>query len=384
VRYPRGPHAADAYRRLTYLAAPLKPPPSFEAITYDVPPPPDDEMVYVERPVLAFDDPVFAFAPPPPSPVYLLPPPPPEFIVLPPPPPPIGVFILPVPVFVPVPVWCRHPVYVAAPLNNVIFNNIHNTVVVNTTTNTITVTTRAGQTRTLPASASAAAANRSMPPGQRPAAVAISASLAPSLPPSVAKKATLMQGHGSATQTVLQPAHTQSGQPQIGQPQAGQLPRPDIKTLGKPLPGAQGQALPTVNRKPPISGRQQSALPAPGYPAGRVRDNAPGKPSLAAQARPVPPASNALAIGSQQQRAPQNAQQSMISQQQHQHQIELQHQQPIQQRIQQRQVQIQRPAQIQPPPIQQQHQQQRMPVQRIQHQPPQRSACGGHGQPRCR
>src|SRR5262247_629238 len=38
-RYPQGPHAADAHRRLAFLAAAFEPPPSFAAIAYDLPPP---------------------------------------------------------------------------------------------------------------------------------------------------------------------------------------------------------------------------------------------------------------------------------------------------------------------------------------------------------
>ena len=87
------------------------------AIDYDVPPPPPEEVIYVERPVLAFDDPGFGFAPPPPPPVYFLAPPPPEFVVLEPPPPVYGAYILPVPAFVPVPVYVSSPRYVVAPPN---------------------------------------------------------------------------------------------------------------------------------------------------------------------------------------------------------------------------------------------------------------------------
>ena len=79
-RYPRGPHAADARRRLAILTAPAEPPPSFAMIDYDVPPPPPEEVIYVDRPVLYFSDPDFGFAPPPPPPVYYLPPPPPDFL----------------------------------------------------------------------------------------------------------------------------------------------------------------------------------------------------------------------------------------------------------------------------------------------------------------
>lgn len=134
-RYPRGPHAADARRRLAILTAPLEPPPSFAMIDYDVPPPPPDEIVYVDRPVLMFADPDFDFAPPPPPPVFFLPPPPPDFVVLEPPPEPVGLFILPQPYFVPIPVYVRPPLYVRPPPNNIIFNNIHNTTIINTVIN---------------------------------------------------------------------------------------------------------------------------------------------------------------------------------------------------------------------------------------------------------
>src|SRR5215831_18271086 len=147
-RYPQGPYAADAHRRLAFLAAAFEPPPSFAAIAYDLPPPPPEEIVYIRRPVLVFDDPVFAFAPPPQPPVIFLAPPPPEFVVLAPPPPPVALFVLPMPIYRPVPVWVSPPAYVAPPPNNVIYNNVHNTVVVNNVTNTVTITNPSGQTQT--------------------------------------------------------------------------------------------------------------------------------------------------------------------------------------------------------------------------------------------
>jgi uncharacterized caspase-like protein len=134
-RYPRGPHAFDARRRLAILTAPLEPPPSFAVIEYVVPPPPPDEVIYVDRPVLMFSDPEFDFAPPPPPPIFFLPPPPPDFVVLVPPIVSIGLFILPQPFFVPIPVYVQPPVYVAPPPNNIIFANIHNTTVINTVIN---------------------------------------------------------------------------------------------------------------------------------------------------------------------------------------------------------------------------------------------------------
>ena len=54
----RGPHGEDARRRLAILTAPLEPPPRFAMIDYDIPPPPPDEIVYIDRPVFAFSDPV--------------------------------------------------------------------------------------------------------------------------------------------------------------------------------------------------------------------------------------------------------------------------------------------------------------------------------------
>jgi uncharacterized caspase-like protein len=230
-RYPEGPHCWDARRRLAFLREAYEPPPRFALVDYDVPPPPPDEIVYIRRPVLVFDDPEFGFAPPPPAPIVFLAPPPPEFIVLAPPPPPIGIFILPIPVYRPVPVWVQPPAYVAPPPpNNVIYNNIHNTVVVNNVTNTVTVTNQAGQTRTIQPPAQAAA------PGQAGAggAQAPAAAIGPSLPPSVAHKA------------ALQSSTSPGGAP--GTPPSAPANKP---ATGAPLPGMQGQPLPPAGTPAP-------------------------------------------------------------------------------------------------------------------------------------
>src|SRR5262245_2737299 len=200
-RYPQGPHAADAHRRLAYLSAAVEPPAAFTAFAYDLPPPPPEEIVYIQRPVLIFDDPVFAFAPPPPLPAIFLAPPPPEFVVLAPPRPPVGLFLLPIPIYRPVPVWVRPPAYVAPPPNNVIYNNVHNTVVVNNVTNTVTITNPSGQTQTVPPAVAmapvATAVSRQTGPAALPASgssqAASAAALAPALPPSVARKAATLQ-----------------------------------------------------------------------------------------------------------------------------------------------------------------------------------------------
>ena len=97
-RYPKGPHVADARRRLAMISAAYEPPPDFQPMVYqDLPPPPPDEDFYEVQPYYAFDE----FGPPPP-------PPPPEYYQeyyyvedddwrdLPPPPPPPGIGFLPV------------------------------------------------------------------------------------------------------------------------------------------------------------------------------------------------------------------------------------------------------------------------------------------------
>ncbi|MGQ0683496.1 caspase family protein, partial [Bradyrhizobium sp.] len=185
-RYPNGPHAADARRRLAILTAPFEPPPTFVVMDYDVPPPPPEEIVYIDRPVVVFSDPYYDFAPPPPPPVYFLPPPPPEFVVLAPPPPPIGLFILPQPVFVPIPVYVRAPRYVAPPPNNIIFSNIHNTRVINTVINRPPAPPPGGAPVVPDSARTPFGAKGAIP-------VAAPGAATPALPPSVAQKATLIQ-----------------------------------------------------------------------------------------------------------------------------------------------------------------------------------------------
>jgi hypothetical protein len=198
-RYPHGPHGADARRRLALGSFALEPPASFDLIDYDVPPPPAEEEIYVERPVLAFDDVDFGFVPPPPLPVYFLPPPAPEFVVLPAPLPAVDDFVLPVPVFVPIPAWCNPPDYVVPPPNNVIFTNIHNTIIVNRETNLVTIRNGHGE---IVASEQRGFEPRGFePPGSEGARSHGAArlrlagvGLAASLPPSLAQKRALPYG----------------------------------------------------------------------------------------------------------------------------------------------------------------------------------------------
>ena len=110
-RYPRGPHAWDARRRLAMIGASFEGPPDFAFVDFGVPPPPPDELDFVDRPVLMFWGP--GYGPPPPPPLFFLPPRPREFVVLPPPPPPRERFFLPTPGAAVIPVFVRPPRIVA-------------------------------------------------------------------------------------------------------------------------------------------------------------------------------------------------------------------------------------------------------------------------------
>ncbi len=272
-RYPRGPHVWDARRRLDHFEAALEPPPSFTVIEYDVPPPPPPEIVYVERPVLYFDDADFGYAPPPP--VVFLAPPPPDFVVLAPPPPPVDLYVLPEPAYVPVPDWVEPPRDVAPPENNVIFNNIHNTVVNNTTV--------INENGAAPATPQAAPG---LTTGQKIAGAAVlagagAAALHVALPPSVQKKAAAQQQQNPAavikTPTGAAPAVAPSAQPQA-QPQTG--------NAAHALPGANGQPLPTTGKAPATPG----VAPAKQAQQPQVAPNATHNPAVATQ--PAQPGAN--------------------------------------------------------------------------------------------
>lgn len=272
-RYPRGPHAADARRRLAILTAPVEPPPSFAMIDYDVPPPPPDEVVYIDRPVLLFGDPVFGFVPPPPPPVYYLPPPPPDFVVLPPPLPVVGLFVLPQPLFVPIPVFVRPPVYVAPPPNNIIYQNIHNTTVINTVINRPPAppAVGAGPAGPGPGNLAPAVAGRANPAGPAvPQAVAQRAALiqqgkAP-MPPSATIQPMVRPGTPPATPANVTPSAVQPAAPQTSLPHANTLPVPGAHG-GPPTPPAGAGPLPGGRPLPPSATAPGAAAPTATAPA---------------------------------------------------------------------------------------------------------------------
>ena len=291
-RYPRGPHAGDARRRLAILTAALEPPPSFAVMDYDVPPPPPEEIVYVDRPVLMFSDPEFDFAPPPPPPLFFLPAPPPDFIVLEPPPPPIGLFILPQPFFVPIPVYVRAPVYVVPPRNNIIFANIHNTTVINNVINrpppAVPVAPGAGNVR--PNTKGGV-----VPPVSPGQGGATPAGAGPALPPAVAQKASLIQQGKLPVppSASINPA-ARPGTPGTPSGQRGG-PNTPLPTNVTPNALPPGQALPRTNALPVPGSRGAPPVPpgatgpAPGAPNPNARLAPQGQPGTTPPAAPSPP-----------------------------------------------------------------------------------------------
>ncbi len=307
-RYPRGPHVYDCRRRLAELSVAFEPPPTFQMLAYDVPPPPPAEVVFVDRPVLAFYDPVFAFAPPPPPPVVFLAPPPPFWVALPPPPPPIGLFVLPIPVYQPVPAWVRPPAYIAPPPpNNIIYNNVHNTVIVNNTTNNVTIQTPSGQSTTQPIAAVARApVGPASGPGAAAAGAAAPATIGPSLPPSVAARANVAARTGAPAPGTLgapgapgtpgapgQAAHALPGQPGTRGNTATANAPPGPHAL--PVPGTHGQP-PAPGAAPTAALPGRASLPAHGQPPGAPGvPGAPGQPVHPMPGQPGGPANSATA-----------------------------------------------------------------------------------------
>jgi len=310
-RYPRGPHAGDARRRLAILTAPVEPPPTFAMIDYDVPPPPPEEIVYVDRPVLLFGDPVFGFAPPPPPPVYYLPPPPPDFVVLAPPLAVVGLFVLPQPVFVPIPVFVRPPVYVAPPPNNIIYQNIHNTTVINTVINRPPAPppAGAGPAGSGPANLAPAVASRpnavgpALPQAVTQRAALIQQGKAP-MPPSAAIQPAARPGMPPATPANVTPNAVPNAGPKMGPgalpgaaPTAAPQTRlPAANTL--PVPGAHGG--PPAGAGPLPGGRPAPTATTPGA-APPVH---PVTPTAAAPAAGAPNATNPAAAPGQPPKPP--------------------------------------------------------------------------------
>lgn len=246
-RYPRGPHLGDARRLLTHLGAATEPPAKFARMDYDVPPPLPDELEYVERAVLVFDDPALAFESPQPSPVYFLAPSPPEFVDLTPPAASSGAHTLPAPTFAPLPAYVRLPADVLAP-NPSIAGNARETLAIRTA---IDVPTRPDEQAVSSTISSTSTTGNTNNPAE-----------SPHLPPWVGPKAMLINSQ-SALPSAMNPVASE----EIKAPPSRPLPTvsltpqwlPDPKTLSNlgiqpPTPTADSEApipVPTMLVSPP-------------------------------------------------------------------------------------------------------------------------------------
>ena len=265
-RYPKGPHAADARFRLGQLSAAEAPPADYQAITYDVPPPPPDELPFVDAPIVYFDGPSYDFAPPPPPPPYWLPPVPVEFLDLPPPPPPFGLFFLPVPAFVPLPVYFFPPPYVAYPANNYFYSGggggnvfISNTVVVNN----------------IHQSFPGGGPRNAGGPGRGAAIGAAAAAAAVALPAAALARTNALQRRGIKTPEQLRASRPQPGGPG-GPPRGNALPVPGRQTP-QPATAARPAAARQANERgrglaaPAATRRAREGTAAARAPTARAR-----------------------------------------------------------------------------------------------------------------
>ncbi|MGE3244708.1 MAG: caspase family protein, partial [Beijerinckiaceae bacterium] len=109
-RYPKGPHAADARRRLNRLSAAARPPQTFKKHVYRAPPPPPREQAFYDDPQPQYVAPIedgwqSAYSPPAPA---WTPPPPPEIDE-------DEDYFLPAPEADIIPAWSAPPDYVEPP-----------------------------------------------------------------------------------------------------------------------------------------------------------------------------------------------------------------------------------------------------------------------------
>jgi len=281
-RYPHGPHVWDANRRLEHFEATLEPPPSFLMIDYDVPPPTPPEIVYVDRPVLYFDNTHFGYAPPPP--VLFLPPPSPDFVTLAPPRLSVDRYVLPAPAYIPVPGWVEPAHGISPPENNIIFNNIHNTVVSSTVVD----------------ENEAAAASPGLTTGEKIAgattvAGAGAAAFHVALPPSVKKEASVFQKRGptvAAPATGLAPA---PGKPLPRIPKLANVPSAGLVEKKQLL-----RAIPDTGRNPAVT----QAPPQGANPDAHALPGSSGQPQLPQANGPTVNGQSQIAKSSEPARTP--------------------------------------------------------------------------------
>jgi uncharacterized caspase-like protein len=262
-RYRDGPHAWDARRRLAMLRAAEEPPPGFALFDFGVPPPPPDELTFVDQPILMFEGP--RFRPPPRPPGFFLPPRPHEFSALPPPAPPRERFALPVSGAAGLPAFARPPRTVAVrPLPP--------------------GTPPGGRP---PVSVSLPGAVTRAAPGAAPARPAGPGAPPPPAPPSALVRPEPLPPHpGGASTPPPAPPHPPGPAPAFARPPAPATGAPPATPPGRPEPSSPHPASPLAPSTAP------AAPPPPPHPAAAPPPHpavAPSPPSHPAAAPSPPP-----------------------------------------------------------------------------------------------
>jgi len=295
------------------LTARSRPPPRFDIISYDVPPRPPEEIIYVERPVLIFDDPDFGFEPPPRRRYFFLRRGRLSSLA----PPPRGYeYVLPVPVYCAGAGWVNPPRYICAAAEQLHLQQHSQHCCDQQHDHTVTVTNPAGQTQTSrrrlqsPASQPQFPAAGPQPPGAPRGCRRKIIRVLPALPCrhcrsrrcclACALAAAVSRAKGGTVQntTPPQPAPVAGLLPGQARNRLCLKPKADNRCLdqadrrciskrqatgrrsaaaisfdgswpsaeeqgvpetkgGQPLPGAGGPPLPSVNGRPPVAGQPQ-------------------------------------------------------------------------------------------------------------------------------
>jgi len=260
ARYPGGAHAADARRRLAHLGATIAPPAKFAMMEYDVPPPLPDELEFVERAVLSFNDPAFAFESPQPSPAYFLEPPPPELLALAPPDAPSEAYILPAPRFVSLPVYVNVPANVVASPNSLVFNNAQKAPISNANNVPTKPNGQAVVSAILPSNASNLADSPYLPPSVVTKAALTNSRRPPLLPASKppARDGIKVPANPAVSEISLTPlwaTYHSLGRKEINTPPVTMMAPTDLWTTYYPVAWAEIKAPPSLTQPWPIDNK---------------------------------------------------------------------------------------------------------------------------------
>ena len=309
-RYPKGPNAPAARARLSRLQAALEPPPSYQAVEYDVAPPPVEEYTYFvdDRPryfdVVEAPVEVVYIAP---RPMWWSPPPPPVYVE-------DSYYYLPMPVpVVTYPAWVSPPVYVVPPPQPIVVLPPSGGVFSNPYV-AVPTALAAG----IAAGSIVYRRDRLAQPGVAPGR--------PFIPPVVAPP----RGRPQTLPAALQPQNLQNFQ-QRPRPVNNQLQGAPLGRPGQPLPNALPNALPGQQGGRPLN--QQGFVPGGQQPG--------------VQGRPLTQQERQRQLQEERRQQMQMRRQEQIQQQQQRQQLQRDQQQQRQLQLQERRQQQQQRQQLQ-------------------------------------